>query len=335
MSENIQFDPAVKVPPAVAAAAARANELMRQGNAPTTPEVAPEPPAQPETIPTPSPEMVMTPTTPEVAPEAPTAPVQNGDWEQRYRSMEGRYKAELQRANALRDELQDARREVAALRAQAPAAPSNAPVEMKAERLLTDQEVTDYGEDFLNVVGKKAQELVQPLYRKVQEIEGKVSGVGQVMVEDARQGMLRKLTEAVPGWREINKNKQFLDWLDLPDRYTGATRNQLLQRAYAENDASRVATFFQDFAAATQVPVTPAQTAPEQPAQVTLESLAAPGRATASAPSGPMPQKPIISPGEIAAFYRRVNDGYYRGREAEKAQHEAMIFEAQKDGRIR
>ena len=62
-----------------------------------------------------------------------------------------------------------------------------------------------------------------------------------------------------------------------------------------------------------------------------LAHLAAPGRATQSATSVPA-EKPIISSADISAFYTAAAAGKYS--QEDFARYEAMIFEAQKDGRI-
>jgi hypothetical protein len=64
-----------------------------------------------------------------------------------------------------------------------------------------------------------------------------------------------------------------------------------------------------------------------------LEDFAAPGRAR-SAPQTTPPEKPFYSQASIAKFYADKLAGKFRGREAEVAQVEADIFQAQHEGRI-
>ena len=76
-----------------------------------------------------------------------------------------------------------------------------------------------------------------------------------------------------------------------------------------------------------------------QPAEpngkLSLESFAAPGRAKTSAASSAPVEKPLITRAQISQFYADSASGKYRGREAEKNQLEAMIFDAEREGRIR
>ena len=344
MSTLAPIDPSVKIPAGVLAAAARADELHKSiyATEPTpapTPEPAPEPRTEaqaPEAASPPPPAAAEPPvevTTPPPAPEA--------DWERRYKAMKGRYDAEVPR---LKSQLQELGEENAQLRQAlaaarvAPQTQPETPAELQAERLITPEEEADYGVDFLAVVGKKAQEIVQPYVKKIQELERQLSGVGEVVVQDVRSRMFSHLDDKVPSWREMNTNPAFLDWLDLPDLYSGVKRKELLAAAYERNDAPRVAAFFTGFLSQEAV-VSPAKPHPAAAAepQVPLESLAAPGRAkSAGGPSSaPAAEKPIFTRADISRFYADVASGKYRGREADKNRIESLIFEAEKEGRIR
>ena len=112
----------------------------------------------------------------------------------------------------------------------------------------------------------------------------------------------------------------------------------MLQEAHRNGEAQRVLQFFKGFLSDEAV------TAPagDQPGKVTslgnektpLENFAAPGRAKAPAASSAPGEKETISRAQIANFYRMVNQGHYRGNDAEKNRLEQMIFDAERDGRI-
>jgi len=111
-----------------------------------------------------------------------------------------------------------------------------------------------------------------------------------------------------------------------------------LKAAYAANDAPRVLAFFNGFlaeeAASTPPAPAPDPAAPVAP-KVPLETFAAPGRAKSAATPLVPPEKPTISRADVTKFYEDLRRGVYRGRDEEKARIEAMIFEANRDGRIR
>lgn len=215
--------------------------------------------------------------------------------------------------------------------------------ETKPERLITDDEVKDYGEDFLKVVGKKAKEELNPevaaLKREIADLKSQLAGVGGYVAQDARQRMHSYLDQNVPNWQEINYDENFKNWLRLPDAYSGAIRHDMLKAAYAENNAPRVLAFFKGFLAE-EAALAPAGAEPDPKAttveRVPLETLAAPGRAkTAAGNSGAPAEKPIFTRAQIAKFYADSTAGKYRGKEKERDALERQIFEAERDGRIR
>ena len=65
---------------------------------------------------------------------------------------------------------------------------------------------------------------------------------------------------------------------------------------------------------------------------MTLEQLAAPGRARAAAPAPA--GKPVWTAEGIAQFYKDVANGVFRGREQDKIATEADLMAAQREGRI-
>ena len=75
--------------------------------------------------------------------------------------------------------------------------------------------------------------------------------------------------------------------------------------------------------------------APTPKGRVPLEKFAAPGGAKTVAAQGAPAEKPIISPTQIAQFYSDVRAGRYVGRDSEKDRAEKMIFDAQREGRVR
>jgi len=220
------------------------------------------------------------------------------------------------------------------------------------EKLITDKELSDYGPELLEVMGKKAKEDLGPLFAdmqaKIDQLEGQLRGTRKEVVKNTRQRMFEALNEQCPQWEVLNEDPHFLSWLQLPDRFSGAIRSDLLNAANERNDAPRVLAFFQGFLEeAARVPATAEQGLPETPgalppavdtaqpnsyAKVPLESLAAPGRAKTTAASAPV-EKPLITRQQVSTFY--ANKAAKRYTDAEAGRLEAMIWDAQKDGRIR
>jgi hypothetical protein len=221
----------------------------------------------------------------------------------------------------------------------APATPT--PPELRAASLLTPAEVSEFGEEFLGVVAKKAREEVSPelaaLRQELAGLRSKVDGVSMTTHVSAQSRMHVTLDEQCSNWREINVDQNFHDWLALPDAYSGAIRHELLKAAYERNDSPRVLAFFKGFLAE-EAAVAPATVEPDPgpaPTKIPLADLAAPGRAKTAAASPNAPaEKPTFTRAQISKFYSDSAAGKYRGREAEKTRIEETIFAAEREGRI-
>lgn len=345
---NRPVDPDVVIPEAVKRAAAAAEAAQRAAYpdqvqpepkmaSPTTNKdgiTIVDPPVMPPAEPQPQP-------TPQPTPTPPVTPTGNEDstWEQRYRSAEGRrVKLEQQlagavdRMGALEQMLQDMKN------APPPAAP------VTHSKLITSEEEEQFGTEMLDVMGRRAREIVSPevaeLKATVARLEGMLNGTVRQTKLTAQQAMHAKLTEVVPNWQDINQLDAFKAWLALPDQYSGATRHSMLLSAYAENDTPRVLAFFRGFiselAATTPADeLVPAPAAPQQPPKPGLESLAAPGRARTPAQTNAPAEKQIITTDDVTAFYAAKRRGEYAGREEEFNALEQELFKAQREGRVR
>jgi hypothetical protein len=274
----------------------------------------------------------------ESSPEA--KPEDEQSWEHRYKSMKGRFDRSQDQIRSLSEQIQSLQGVISTMQATSPA-PASAEAEAAIERLITPEEESDYGSEFLKVVGKKAREELLPVINKyeakIAQLEGQLQGVGGKIAQDARQHMLTQLDERLPNWREINRDETFLNWLQLPDLYSGAIRHELLKAAYERNDAPRVAAFFTGFLAeeAAVAPANGEAGRSEAPAKPSLDQFAAPGRAKSAAATTAPAEKPFFTRAQIAKFYADAAAGKYRGRDADRDRLEKQIFDAQREGRIR
>lgn len=335
------IDTSVHIPEAVRAAAARAEEFYKKPESDPPQDAAPSDPApEPEAAPKdPTPE-------PSVTPESNADSDQS--WEHRYRSMKGRFDRTNEANRVLSERVTDLERMLSTMSAQPAQAPGDASLTpAQRARLLTQEERNEYGEEFLDVVGRRAKEElgseVSSLKDELARVTAQLNGVSGNIVQDARERMTAALTQKVPNWLKVNDDPNFLQWLSLPDVYSGAIRHGLLSAAWERNDTPRVLAFFQGFLsdeAATDPANGQDDTNGAQPqaaapnGKVPLESFAAPGRAKTAAAGAPA-EKPFFTRAQITQFYVDCAAGKYAGRDADKGRFEASIFEAQREGRIR
>jgi hypothetical protein len=305
------------------------------GEAPAADQGAPPPAAAEATAPAPSP---------------------SEGWEQKYRVLQGKYNAEVPRLQRTASE-QAARIEqmgqqltatqqmLASLGQNRAAAPDTAAPAPAAGKLVKDDEVREYGEDLTDFIRRVAQDSVMPeVTRRLQPVEQQVSRVtsaaAQVMQKSAltdQEKMFALLDDRVDGWRQQNEDPAFLDWLALPDAYSGVARMDLLKQAYGRYDGPRVAAFFQGYRNENAVVTPPAAAAPAPGApQRKLEDFVAPGTAkagTTGAQDGA--GKRIWTEAEIKQFYDECSAGKFRNNKDRRDQIEKDIVAAAREGRVR
>ena len=341
-------DPNTFIPPAVRRMAAQADAAFRgqpgqPAPAPEQPPApagaqAPEPPVTPEVTSRPG---AAPPVTPEVTPApAPAPEVPEESWERRYNGILGRYKRAENDIQSMSNQISNLQTLIATMQT----APAETPAELRPQSLLTPEEITEYGADFLGVVARRAKEELNPevtaLRSQLTKLEKQLDGTREQQNTKARYDLESTLDQRLPHWRDINVLPEFHAWLALPDMYSGAIKHDLLRAAYAQNNTPRVLSFFKGFldqeaASVPQGNETHQDASLQTNDKVSLESFAAPGRAKTSAASSAPVEKPIITRAQISSFYAESAAGRYRGREAEKDRLEAMIYEAQREGRIR
>lgn len=324
---SLPIDESVRVPDSVKRAAALAESFYQKPVEPVavvTPPVG-DPPLEPVT-----PQPSLEPEPLRVAP----APAAEGEWENRYKAMKGRHDKGQEIIASMQEQMSALSNEVMALqRVQQQVPPPQAP-----QRLISPQEEQDYGSEFLGVVRKAAQEQISP---ELAEVKQEVQNLRQQQWKNAERAMWGTLNTMVPEWRTINRSPDFKNWLMLPDPMSGVIRKQLLNRAYSAADAPRVARFFTSFVSEEAVqgsdPQLTAQPQLETPARasVSLEAIAAPGRARSAPSIQDTAGKPVFTRAQITKFYDDVRRGIWAGREVEKARYEQTIFAAQGEGRIR
>ena len=306
---------------------------------PSGPPAQPEPEKAPVNPPSPAPQ-------PPRQDPPPAAAASDESDAQKLRSALGRLEQAQRAGQQMYERMQTLEREVAAMRAAGAQPPAEPPAPPKPQ-LVTPEEVQDFGEDLLNVVGKRAREEYAPefeqLAARLRNLEGRVEGATTVIQRNQTQELYQKLDTDVPNWKELNRSEDFKAWLQQPDQFSGRRRHDMLTEAFSRHEAPRVVAFFKGFLSeATRPPQNSQARTPSAPplpgngngsGKPSLEEFAAPGRAR-SAPQELSPDKPIYSSAWIAKFMADKRTGKYRGREADADAIERDIYQAQHEGRI-
>lgn len=274
-------------------------------------------------------------------PAAPAAAAQPENFEHKYRVLQGKYNKEqaelLSALNAARQTLAEAARANELLQAQvraapAPAAPAASTAPAPTSHLVTKEERDNFGDDLIDVVGRRAKEVLSPeveaLKREIAQLSSQVAGNTQDTVETKREKVYMLLSNRVPNWETINKSPQFLAWLEGIDVFSGSSRRISLLNAFNTFNASRVVGIFEAYAKEDAS----GSTAEPLVDPATLIAPGAPRSGSGEAAPGSQRGR-IWSEGEIRQFYdraarKRVPDKEYQEVSAE-------IARALQEGRVR
>lgn len=259
----------------------------------------------------------------------------------RYKVLQGKYNTEVR---DLRGQVQDLmamnRQLLAAMQARPAAvqpAPPPAPKTTRERAIaagFTEKEIDEFGEDLVNMMLRTAENIAGPQVAQLRQenarLASTVSTTVQSVTRNATERFWDDLADLVPDWAEINASQEWLDWLQQPDVFSGRTRNDGLQSAFAEHNARRVAGIFNTFKAED---VRAGSTAGGQ--HLDPATLIAPGQPAAStpAPAGNDADTKIWTEEEVRQFYSAVRRGHIKGEA--KAREEARINLALVQGRIR
>lgn len=248
-----------------------------------------------------------------------TTPPAEGDdkWEARYKTLHGKYNAEVPRLHAAIKErdskLNSLTEEVEALKAA---------VAKPRESLVKPEEVNEFGEPLVDLIRRAAREEVQGKDSEIADLKRKLDSLAGATSANTEVSFYDALAKAVPDWMAVNDDPEFHTWLGEVDDLTGYQRQQILSQAEEKRDADRVARFFNAF-----------KKVQEDKSAVSRTSLDSQVNPVASrVPEAPVGKK-IWTRGEIADFYARDRRGEYT--EDKAAAIDAEIQLAIREQRVR
>lgn len=239
------------------------------------------------------------------------------DFEHKYNVLKGKYDAETSRMTQMLSQTM-AEKETLRLKAEA-----NAPV--RREDTFDDDPniqsiITEYP-SLAKGIEALTNKIVASKLRQSEQV------VAERLAKTDRETYDTKLDAQVKDWRKINTDPKFLEWLQTRDRYTGATRHQLLLHALDQFDADTSANFFKDY-----MKETGAKAQSKQEAKELNMGLDNAGN---DVPVGAGKKTGYISKNDITQFYRDRAMGKFTGSDDEAAKIEARILRAVRDGKVR
>ena len=262
-------------------------------------------------------------------------------WEQKYRTLYGKYNAEVPRLTEDVGYLKGVVTELKAQR-QPPdetlSPDSAAPKAPGYRKYLKDSELGEYEEPVLDLQARLARgvseeialRMVAPLMARIEVVEGSVT-------RERGQSFWERVEAKYPGANETNDNDpEWIEFLESTDELTGRTYQEIGEEAVAAGDVHRVVRLLNLYA--------PLE------ADNSPHAAKAAGEVVDKAPvSGPPVKpsksrggtvqtkqevKPVFRESEVARFYTDVAQGKYAGNQKLREVREAAIEEAAAEGRI-
>lgn len=279
---------------------------------------------------------------------APSAPEEQGKAdtqdektiEQKYKTLQGMYNAEVPRLHAERRELASRVSQLEQLLASMSNQSAKQIAATPTAKLVTDKDVEEYGES-IDVMRRVSREEASAAQQRIAQLEGmvrqlqasvvpKVEQISQRQAQNSEQAFWMELSNVVPNWQDTNDDTNFQSWLLDVDPLTGISRQTYLEDAQRNLDVRRVASFFKAWDELNGKSV--AQTNRKASASQ-LERQVAPGRGRSGGNSTATNQQ-TYTPEDIKKFFHDVRMGKFKGREQERGRIERDIFAAQREGRI-
>jgi len=273
----------------------------------------------------------------------PTTKKPRKDFKQMYNVLQGKYDAEVPR---LHSDIKALTAQVAELRDSLTTPAVKEPSATTATTYIQPEELEEYGEDLLNVIGRKAKEIVETEYRplinklntEIDSLKGVVGNTGQRVDLQEQNQVFAQLDRDVENWRVTNEAPAFKEWLGGVDLFSGRTRQAMMLEAFHNRDIALVKNFFNSFHkenAAVSTTGTAGQPIPGKPT-LDLENYVAPTATAGGAQQEGAPkQKRVWAQAEIAKFYSDVQKGHYKNRDKDRMKIDREIGTAVSENRVR
>ena len=110
--------------------------------------------------------------------------------------------------------------------------------------LITDEERRAYGDEALSVMERKAREVVQPV---MQQLNQQNQQLRQELQKVKSNDIFARLNHELPGWKAINRDPDFWQFLRTRNPLSPHSLQQLLEDAFASGDVERVLSFFHGY----------------------------------------------------------------------------------------
>jgi hypothetical protein len=250
-------------------------------------------------------------------PAAPANADPGTDWEKRFKGLQVTHGQAVEQIAEISDANKALQQDVAELKALIKVEPDPLPAAQVAA--FTDAEVKEYGQTFLDMIGRVATAAAAPdsITSELNEVKDRLNGFVETQYQTAEETYFAILDKEMPDWEKINKDEGFKAWLAELMPLTKQQRQVFLEKSHKNHDAYAVLEFFRAWKGESGQGYTPqSHTTNGEFVEEVVDT-------------------DTYRPADIKRFYDEKAKGLWNGREDEARQIELRIFKAQKEGRIR
>ena len=253
-------------------------------------------------------------------------------FEQRYRTLQGKYDAEVPR---LYDQVRDLEDRIDRLQASNARPKTVEPTKPKEKvSYVTDADRAEFGEELIDVqrrVAREVSEEYQEQFAKqaqvIKELEQKIANTGNQV---GAMSFTQRLAQLVPDFDAIDKDERWIAWLNEHDPMTRGPRRIQAENAFKAGDAEAVAHYVNLFRGNSDTEK------PKSQRQAELEKQVAPNRSgNGSRTQSTGKDSKIYSEREVEAVWNKIQTLTVRGQTDDAAKLEAEITTAYLEGRVR
>jgi len=190
------------------------------------------------------------------------------DWEQKFKSMDGRLRKESESSHRFRDENDELRLEIERLKTEREEAKARKDV----GHYLTPEQREEFDDEQIAMAASVAKGVVNPA---VEDLRGEVQALKKILSESQsdhaaqlKQTFTTELLRYVPDWFELNDARNmgtlgFREWLHEVDPSTGYLRIDIMNHLCRGREAERVGQWVNKYKESHGYSVTPANVAPQ------------------------------------------------------------------------
>lgn len=254
-------------------------------------------------------------------------------FEQKYRTLLGKYEAEVPR---LHQQVRDLKLTLDASEKAKAEQPSEPTKPKEKVSYVTDADRAEFGEELIDVqrrvareVAAEYQEQLEAQAKVIEELKAQVSNTGNRI---GQMTFAQKLAQLVPDFVEVDRDERWVAWLNEYDPMLRAPRRTQAKAAFDAGDAEAVAHYVELWKKTVAVTQEPANAK----RQAELEKQVTPNRSANSARTQNVGRDAkIYSAREVEGAWSKIRVLNSRGQVDEAARLEAEITAAYLEGRVR